>query len=89
MALGASSRQVVRMFIRDTVQLIAVAAVAGLALSFLSSRVVSSLLLGVDSRDPPTFAIATLVLAGSALLASAAPAVRASRIDPMLVLRRE
>jgi len=43
----------------------------------------------VDAHDPLTYAVATAVLAGAGLLACAAPALRASRVDPMLVLRRE
>ena len=89
MALGASSRQVVRMFLLDAVRLIGVSIVAGIGLSLLFSRLVASLLFGVDAHDPLTYVVATAVLAGAGLLACAAPALRASRVDPMLVLRRE
>ena len=62
---------------------------AGIGLSLLFSRLVASLLFGVDAHDPLTYVVATAVLAGAGLLACAAPALRASRVDPMLVLRRE
>jgi putative ABC transport system permease protein len=59
--------------------------VAGLALG----RTVSSLIFGVPARDPATFTAVALALAGVALAACAIPALRASRIDPIVALRYE
>jgi ABC-type lipoprotein release transport system permease subunit len=68
-------------------------AAAGLAIgwvaAWLLSRVMSSLLYEVDPRDPLTFATVGVLLVGGALLASAIPAWRASRVDPLNALRRE
>jgi ABC-type antimicrobial peptide transport system permease subunit len=89
MALGATAGSVLRMFVRDAARLILVALAGGVALALLGGRLLSALLLGVNARDPLTFAAATLVLAATGLLACAVPAVRASRVDPVLALRRE
>jgi putative ABC transport system permease protein len=89
MALGASRRQVLGMFLLDATRLIGLSIAAGIGLSLLFSRLVASLLFGVNAHDPLTYLAATVVLAGAGLLACAVPALRASRVDPMLVLRRE
>jgi len=89
MALGASRRQVLGMFLLDATRLIGLSIGAGIALSLLFSRLVASLLFGVGAHDPLTYLVATAVLSGAGLLACAVPALRASRVDPMLVLRRE
>jgi ABC-type antimicrobial peptide transport system permease subunit len=68
-------------------------AAAGLAIglpsAWLLSRVLSSLLFGIGPRDPITFAIVAGVLGLVALLACALPAWRATRVDPLKVLRME
>jgi putative ABC transport system permease protein len=64
-----------------------VGALSGLGLAVLVSWVLSSLLFGVESRDPFTFAGTTLLLTGVALLATFLPALRATRVDPVVALR--
>jgi putative ABC transport system permease protein len=62
---------------------------AGLALAIALSGVMSSLLYGVKPHDFTTFALSWILLAAIALLAGAAPAMRATRTDPWLTLRHE
>jgi len=61
----------------------------GLIASFALTRLMSSLLFGVNSTDPVTFGAIALLLALVALVASYIPAHRAARIDPMISLRCE
>ena len=61
----------------------------GLALSLAASRAATSMLFGLKPDDPTTLAVATLILAGSALAASYIPALRASKLDPLEALRHE
>ena len=62
---------------------------AGLVLAVALSGVLSSLLYGVKPRDFTTFALSWIILTAIALLASAAPALRAMRTDPCITLRYE
>jgi predicted permease len=93
MALGARRGDVVWMVVREALLLvligIAVGAPGALAVTRLASSQISGLLFGLEATDPSTFAAATLVLAGVATLAAYLPARRASRVDPMVVLRAE
>jgi predicted permease len=89
MALGAQTRNVVRLVIGQGLFLCAMGVVAGFAVSLVLSRFVSSLLFSTHAIDPATFlAVATLLLA-VALLACWVPAYRAARVDPVNVLRQE
>jgi ABC-type antimicrobial peptide transport system permease subunit len=62
---------------------------AGLVCAVGVSQVLGSLVFGVPVRDPATFVAVTLVLTVVALAACAVPAMRASRVDPMVSLREE
>ena len=88
MAMGARPRNVIAMVVGQGMAL----AVAGMAVGTVSvlatTRLVASMLFGVDATDPATFVLAGLFLAAVALLATWVPAFRATRIDPMLALRR-
>lgn len=89
MALGAQRGTVVWMVLRRAVIL----AAAGLAISLPAalglSRLIKSLLFGTQPNDPRTLALAAAILIGTAILAGIVPARRASRIDPLVALRRE
>jgi ABC-type antimicrobial peptide transport system permease subunit len=61
----------------------------GLAAALAGSRLVASLLFGVHPADPLTFAAVVLVVLGTAAVASYIPAVRATRVDPVEVLRAD
>jgi predicted permease len=89
MALGASALHVQRGIVGHTVRLAAVGIAIGIVASIVLARSIGSLLYGVTSADPPTFAAMLLVLGAVAALAGYLPARRASRIDPLIALRAE
>ncbi len=87
MALGAQTGDVLMLVLKQGLALAAGGAVIGVALALLLGRVVSTLLFGVNGRDPLTLAIVTLVLTVVALVACYIPARRAARVDPLVALR--
>ena len=89
MALGASRSNVIGMVLRMGLWLIAAGLAAGLAASFAVSKVLASELFGVSARDPLTFAAVSLVVAAAGAAACWFPALRATRIDPLIALRFE
>ena len=89
MALGAQRGDIVTLVVRQGAALVALGAVAGLLAAAASSRVLASFLVGVTTADRLTFVAAPLVLIVVALVACWLPARRATRIDPMDVLRVE
>jgi putative ABC transport system permease protein len=88
-ALGAESRQVVRMVVGEGMRIVGIAVALGLAGSFTATRLLRSQLFGVGPTDVLTFVVVTLLLSAVALLACYLPARRASRVDPMVALRAE
>lgn len=89
MALGASPRMVRQLILRETLRLAGVGAAIGLLAALFAARLAASLLYGVTSTDPLTFAAMILVLAAVAALAGYLPALRAARIQPVNLLRSE
>jgi putative ABC transport system permease protein len=89
MALGASRGDVVRLVVVQGLRLTLVGVIVGLLASFAASRLIASLLFDVSPTDAVTFLAVPLLLAGAALGASYLPALRATRIDPMVALRYE
>jgi putative ABC transport system permease protein len=89
LALGAQSRDVLIMIIKQGSKLIVLGLVIGLAVAFAATRVISSLLFGVTTKDPFTFVAAAVLLAIVALLACYVPAWRATKVDPLEALRYE
>lgn len=87
LALGAQRRTLVAMVIRHGMVLAAAGLAVGLPCAWLLSRVLSSLLFEISPRDPMTFATVAAVLSAVALVASAIPAWRVTRVDPIVVLR--
>jgi len=89
LALGAAPRQVLRLVLMQGLGLAAIGFGIGLAGALLLTRFLRSLLFEVEPFDPPTFALVSVVLAGVTLLACYLPALRATRADPISVLRQE
>jgi predicted permease len=87
MALGATWRNVMRMVMSRGIVLTGVGVGIGAVLAWSVTRAMDSLLYGVRAADPLTFALVAGLLAAVAAVACAIPAVRAARVDPMLVLR--
>jgi predicted permease len=87
LALGADAAAVVRMVIRQGMTLVAAGLAIGLPIAFAATRLLTSLLFETTAHDVVTFAGATVVLCVVACAACMAPAVRASRVDPMRALR--
>jgi ABC-type antimicrobial peptide transport system permease subunit len=87
MALGATSGRVQKGVFSQTLQLAIIGIVIGGVISFVVARAIASLLFQTEPTDPITFAGVIVLLCGVALLAGQIPARRASRIDPMAVLR--
>jgi ABC-type antimicrobial peptide transport system permease subunit len=89
MALGAPRGNVVGMVMREVLLLVGGGLVVGLVAALSLTRVVASQLYGLRPHDPPTVAAATLTLAVVACLAGYLPALRASRVNPMVALRHD
>jgi ABC-type antimicrobial peptide transport system permease subunit len=89
MALGAHARDVLRLVMRESLTLVAVGVVTGLAAAFAAGRLVQSLLYGLSPTDAPTIAISVAVMIAVAAFAGYLPARRASRVDPLIALRYE
>jgi putative ABC transport system permease protein len=89
LALGANTRDVRRMVIRQGMRLAVVGLAIGLASSFGLARVIANLLFGVTPRDPVVFTAAPLLLAAVAFVGVYLPARRAVGIDPVIALRAE
>ena len=88
-ALGAESRQVVRMVVGEGMRIVAIGVAIGLAGSLGATRLLRSQLFGVGPTDVLTFTVVTVLLAFVAMLACFLPARRASRVDPMVALRTD
>jgi len=88
-AIGASRRNILRMTLGLTVRWIAVGVAIGLGVSFAATRVLASQLRDVSPTDPLTIGAVVAVVVVAGLTAGLVPALRATRVDPMIVLRYE
>ena len=89
MALGAASRDVLRMVIAEGLKLTVAGLGLGLGAAFALNRLIASQLFGVTATDPLTYGGVAMLLAMVAMVACYIPARRAARVDPMIALRRD
>jgi len=89
MALGARRTDVLKMIVNQGLKLVSIGMMLGLAAAFLLTRVLQSLLFGISATDPVTFFGISLVLLAVAILASYLPALRATKVDPIIALRAQ
>lgn len=89
MALGASAADVLRMVLASGMAWVGAGVALGLVTAFALSRLMSGLLYGVTTSDPATYVAVPALLGTVALAAAWVPARRATRVDPMTVMRSE
>jgi ABC-type antimicrobial peptide transport system permease subunit len=89
MALGAERARVLRSVMGEGLQLAGIGLVAGLTGAVVLTRLMQTLLFGVRPGDPATLAGVAVLITAVAAAASLVPAVRATRVDPIVVLRDE
>ncbi len=89
MALGAQRGEMLRMILRQSLILVGAGMVAGIFAALAGTRLLGSLLYGVNAGDLMTYASVILLLGAAALLASFIPARRAMKVNPMVALRHE
>jgi putative ABC transport system permease protein len=89
LALGAQTRDVLRMVIRQGMTLVGIGLFIGLIGAFSLTRFIAAQLYEMSAVDPATFALVSLLLTGVALLACYIPARRATKVDPLTALRHD
>jgi putative ABC transport system permease protein len=89
MALGARRSDVVRMVVNGGLRLALLGIAVGLAGAFAATRLLKGLLFGIQPTDAQTYVATAVILLLVALLACCVPALRASRVDPIVALRYE
>lgn len=89
LALGARGADVKRLVIGETLRTVAVGIAVGIGGALAGVRLLRGLVYGVSAADPLTFIAVPLVVTAVAVLAAAIPARRASRVDPIMVLRAD
>jgi putative ABC transport system permease protein len=88
-ALGANTREVVRLILREALLLVVIGIVAGIPAVLVAARFAETLLFDLSPTDPLSLTLAGLVMLAVAILAAYLPARRATRIDPLVALRYE
>ena len=88
-ALGAARGDVLKMMVKQALKLVGAGLAIGVVVAFALTRVMASLFFGVSATDPITFAMISLVLLVVAIFASYLPALRATKVDPIIALRAQ
>ena len=89
MALGAGSMEILKLIVGQGALLVGIGVVIGLGAAVLGTRLLANYLFGLSALDPLTFVGVTALLTATAFLACYLPARRATKVDPMVVLRQE
>ena len=89
LALGARSSMILRMVLREGLALALLGIVPGVLIGYAGGRAMEALLVGVKPGDAPTVSIAVLLCAVTTVVGCLRPALRASRVDPLIALRHE
>ncbi len=90
MALGASGGTTIAMIVRNSVMLVAIGGVVGLVAATLLARSMEGIILfGVEPFDVPSFTMAAITLLVAGIVASLLPALRTTRVDPVVALRND
>ena len=89
MALGAQTRDVLSLIVKDGVKIVSIGLLIGIGGALALTRLLETLLFGVATRDPLTFIFIAGLLSLVAMLACCIPALRATRVDPLEALRCE
>jgi putative ABC transport system permease protein len=89
MALGAKPRDVLKLVVRQAMMLALAGVAIGLLASWALTRLMKGLLFSISVTDPMTFVVISLLMTLIALLACLIPALRATRVDPLVALRYE
>jgi putative ABC transport system permease protein len=87
MALGASGGDTVSLVVKNSLWMIVIGGGVGLVAAVLLSRSLAGVLYGIGPFDLPSFSLAAIVLLIAGVIASLLPALRATRVDPMVALR--
>ena len=88
-AFGATTRDIVWLVLREGMTMSGIGVAAGLVIAFFGTRVIAGMLFGISAIDPLTYAAVVLLLLAVAIAACGMPAFRASRVEPMEVLRSD
>ena len=88
-ALGARSKDVLMLILREGMKLALAGVIAGVVAAFLLRRVTANLVYGLDGSSPVIFSVVPLMIVAVILLACYLPALRATKVDPMVALRNE
>ena len=87
--MGAQRSSVLWLVMKRAAVLLLFGAVIGIPGALVATRLVKSMLYGVDAQDPMSVVISVIALVGVAGVASFLPARRATKVDPMVALRHE